>query len=94
MKYINKETNEYVKSIKLKNDNDSIASIIELFEDVDMSTSIIGRNSCINDVKRNYGIELRKDFKIKYGQLLVQFPDKHFEIIDEKEFDNKFESIE
>lgn len=42
-----------VEAIKLLDNDESIANVIEFIDNIDMSTSEIGRRSCIRDVREN-----------------------------------------
>lgn len=54
MKYRKKPV--VIEAIQIRKDRESIANCIEWVDGIDMSTSIIGRDACINAVIRDNGM--------------------------------------
>lgn len=69
MKYRKKPV--VIEAWKMERDRESIANMIELVSGVDMSTSIIGRNACIEEAKREGGVRI----ETLEGTMLARFGD-------------------
>lgn len=73
MKYRKKPV--VIEAIQLTEDNEVIANCIEWVENIDMSTSIIGRNACIGQVIQSGGIVIKTlegDMKASFGDYIIQ----------------------
>lgn len=73
MKYRKKPV--VIEAVQLKDDYDSIYSAIEFVDNIDMSTSSIGANACIEEVKEKEGIiihTLEGDMKASFGDYVIK----------------------
>lgn len=73
MKYIKKPV--VIEAIQLTRDRERIAQCIEWVYDIDMSVSVIGRNSCIDVVINSNGLiiaTLEGDMKANFGDYIIK----------------------
>ena len=73
MKYRKKPV--IIDAIQLNDEYNSICNAIEFVENIDMSTSIIGRNICVKDVQKEKGLiihTLEGDMKASFGDYIIK----------------------
>ena len=73
MKYRKKPV--IIDAIQLNDEYNSICNAIEFVENIDMSTSIIGRNICVKDVQKEKGLiihNLEGDKKESFGDYIIK----------------------
>jgi hypothetical protein len=64
-----------VEAIQLVDNNEAITECIEFVDGIDMSTSVIGRNACIQSVKDNNGLlihTLEGKLKASFGDYIIK----------------------
>ena len=95
MKYKNKPI--FIEAIKLEDNYNSIYSAIEFVNEVDMSTSVIGANACVEAVKENQGLFIDTSVgtvKASFGDYIIKGIQGEFYPCKPDIFKEKYELIE